>query len=182
MQHDVAVSPELLQLSCMFDISDLGRRRKKSRPGPLGSLCFRLLHLRDAIRHDELKDRATIYETAVEIDRDLMAWAEHLPAHTTVDASADSLHEAFFQGKRHIYSNLLVAQAWNNWRTLRIVVNRIVLENEVQSEAAGTTHKSPVISVIRQLSTDICTSAASFAGSPRKWCPSMFFVCRVGRS
>ncbi|OIW22581.1 hypothetical protein CONLIGDRAFT_215731 [Coniochaeta ligniaria NRRL 30616] len=168
MQHDVPLSPALLQLSHMFDISILGQRRKESRPGPLGYMCFRLLHLRDAIRRDGLRDKQTICATLAEIDRDLMAWAACHPTCMTLDAPVGSSDEIYFQGKRHVYSNLLTAQAWNNWRTLRIVANQMMIQTEACSDLSDITGASSSASpIIRQLSDDICISAASFAGSPR---------------
>ncbi len=171
MQHDVPISPAVLQLSRMFDISNMGKRRKEFRPAPLGSLCFQVLHLRDAIRSGGLKDKQAICKTAVEIDRDLMAWAASLPTHATADAPVGSPDETYFQGKTHGYSDLLIAQAWNNWRTLRIIVKQMIIQNEACSDSFDITHaSSSAPPMIRQLSDDICISAASFAGSPRKSC------------
>jgi hypothetical protein len=160
----------------MFDISTLGKSRRESRPGPLGSLCFRLLRLRDAIRHDELKDRQTIRESAAEIDHDLVTWAGSLPTYAAVDVPAGGADETYFQGKCHVYSNLQVAQAWNNWRTLRIVVNQMIIRHEACPDPVDITYTSSSIPIIRQLSNDICMSAASFAGSPRKWCRSYLYA------
>lgn len=178
MQHDVPLSPALLQLSHMFDISILGQRRKESRPGPLGYMCFRLLHLRDAIRRDGLKDKQTMCATLAEIDRDLMAWAACHPTCMTLDAPVGSSDEIYFQGKRHVYSNLLTAQAWNNWRTLRIVANQMMIQTEACSDLGDITGAPPsAFPIIRQLSDDICISAASFAGSPRKrYCPFIYVL------
>lgn len=170
MQHDVPVSPALLQITHMFDTSDLGRRRKERRPGPMGTWCFRLLQLRDAIRSNDVKDGQTICETAAEIDRELTAWSASLPTYATIDVPVGVSDDEFFQGKRHVYNNLVIAQAWNNWRTMRIVANQMIVQSEACSGASGVSHASPSpLAIIREMSDEICTSAPSFAGVPRKW-------------
>lgn len=181
MQHDVPVSPALLQITHMFDNSDLGRRRKERRPGPMGTWCFRLLQLRDAIRSNEVKDGQTICETATEIDCDLTAWSASLQTYAIVDAPVGASDEEFFHGKRHVYSNLVIAQAWNNWRTLRIVANQMIIQSEACSGASGASHASPSpLAIIREMSDDICTSAPSFAGVPRKWLAHFPMARRMG--
>lgn len=168
MQHDVPVSPALLQITHMFDTSDLGRRRKERRPGPMGTWCFRLLQLRDAIRSNDVKDGQTICETAAEIDRELTAWSASLPTYATIDVPVGVSDDEFFQGKRHVYNNLVIAQAWNNWRTMRIVANQMIVQSEACSGASGVSHASPSpLAIIREMSDEICTSAPSFAGVPR---------------
>lgn len=182
----------------MFDASEMGRRRKESRPGPLRSFVFRLVNLRDAIRCQELTDRRLIHQTAAEIDRDLVAWAAYLPTYATVDVPADGSPGAYFRGKQHIYGNLTVAQSWNNLRTMRIVINRMMITqsedcsdrvDRVSGSSALSTIKqlsqdicmSAALSTIKELSEDICMSAATFAGSPREYLAPSFCVCVFAR-
>ena len=148
----------------------MGERRKKIQPGPIGDMCFRLLDLRAAIKSGDITDPKAIREAAIEMDGDLEAWRATLQpswSYATVDAG-DALASTYFEGKCHIYSSLWTAQVWNNWRTLRILVNRIFLQNEIRSGAPDSTHESTALSLIHQLSTEICISVSSFIGSPRK--------------
>lgn len=154
MQYDVAVPQALLQISHSFGTS------------AMGDMCFRLLNLRAAIKCGDITDPNAIREVAIKMDADLKtlqpSWS-----YVTVDAS-DTPAGTYFEGKRHIYSNLLTAQAWNSWRTLRIMVNRIIHQNEIRSVAPDSAHKSTALSHIHQFSTEICISAPNFIGSPRK--------------
>jgi hypothetical protein len=169
MQQDVAAPQALLQISHNFKTSAMGKRRKKTQPGSIGDMCFRLLDLRAAIKSD-ITDPKAVREAAMEMDADLEAWRAALQpswSYATVDAG-DAPAGIYFEGKYHIYGNPWTARVWNNWRTLRILVNRIILQNEIRSGTPDSAHESAALSLIHQLSTEICISAPSFIGSPRK--------------
>ncbi|KAB5522151.1 hypothetical protein GE09DRAFT_1155251 [Coniochaeta sp. 2T2.1] len=166
VQHDLPLSAELVQLSETFDNSNMGKRRMEYRPAPLWSIVCRLLHLRDIIRSGEVEDRRAVCETARGIDRDLVEWSATLPGYTTVEAPADGGDGICFQGKRHVYSGLSIAQAWNNWRTLRIVVNQLMMRHGEAGNISGALERSAAEEVARSLAADICASAGSFEGSP----------------
>jgi hypothetical protein len=134
---------------------------------------FRLLKIRDAARHEQPIDSNATYQIAAGIDRDLVAWAAHLPTYTTVDAPPTNSAGTYFRGKQHVYDSLGLAQSWNNWRTLRIVVKRMMLDHGLRAARLdGASRVSPWL--IRRLSVDVCISAASFSASPRKHLPPQF--------
>jgi hypothetical protein len=122
-------------------------------------MCFRLLYLRLAIKSGEITDQEAICKAAIEMDRNLEAWRASLKpswSYTTVDAG-NVPASTYFDGKRHIYSNLWTAQLWNNWRALRILVNQIILQNKLGSNASNTAQKSNSLSLIYQLSTEFAS-------------------------
>src|ERR1700726_3460350 len=134
MQREVAAPQALLQISHNFKTSAMG---KKTQPGPIGDMCFRLLDLRAAIKSDDITDLNVVREAAIETDADLEAWRAALKpswSYATVNAG-NTPSGTYFRGKYHIYDNPWTAQVWNNWRTLRILINRIILQNEIRSGA-----------------------------------------------
>ena len=140
--------------------------RERAQPGPLGSNTLRLLDLREAIRDRDIKDPKKICETALEIDRDLESWTSTLSpdwGYTTANAT-ESPSSDYYDGKLHVYRSHWVAQIWINWRVHRILANQIILQNDTRNSA----HHSGRISLIQNLSTDICISASTLIGSPRR--------------
>ncbi|KAF2191228.1 hypothetical protein K469DRAFT_720220 [Zopfia rhizophila CBS 207.26] len=170
VQQDIPVPPALVQMNDTYKTSNTGERRSKICPGSIADMSFQLLNLRAAIKRGELTDSKTIRDAATEIDRDLDAWRADIPpsywSYAAIDAS-NAPAGTNFNGKCHVYGNLWSAQVWNNWRAVRIVTNQIILQNEVRSSASQSARQSKVISLIRQLSTDICISTPSFTGSSR---------------
>ncbi|KAB5522947.1 hypothetical protein GE09DRAFT_1154699 [Coniochaeta sp. 2T2.1] len=166
VQHDLPLPTKLVQLSETFDNSNMGRQRKEYRPAPLWSIVCQVLRIRVIIRSGELADRRKVWETAGAIDHDLVDWSAALPGYTTVDAPADGRGGICFQGKRHVYSDLSIAQAWNNWRTLRIIVSQMVMRHGDAETISGALEGSAAEEVVRSLSTDICASSPCFEGSP----------------
>jgi hypothetical protein len=165
-----AVPDAVMEIHQEVRPSAAGGGPKKIRSGALGDMCFRLLHLRSAIKSGEITDQEAICSAAIEMDRDLEAWRASLESnwsYTTVDAG-DVSAGTYFDGKRHIYSNLWTARLWNNWRALRILLSRLILQNESASDASDSAQKSTSLTLMHQMSTEICISAANFLGSPRK--------------
>jgi hypothetical protein len=170
MQQELPAPQALVQLSHKFETSRMGERRQKIRPGSMGDICFQLLGLRAAIKTSEITDPKTILETATGVDRYLETWRAVLQSscsYATADVG-DVPAGTHVGEKRHIFSSLWTTKSWNNWRTLRILVNQIVLQNEIRLGALDSAHESTSLSLIHQLSTEICISAASFRGSPRR--------------
>ncbi|KAF2095066.1 hypothetical protein NA57DRAFT_44915 [Rhizodiscina lignyota] len=167
MQRDTAAPQAFHQICYDFKTSAMGERRKTIAPVPLGDTCFRLLELRGAIKRGDITDPETIRDAAIAINRDLETWRATVPSswrYTVIDVG-DAPTCTYFEGKSHVYSNPWTAQVWNNWRTLRILVNQIILENcNVLDSADG----SSALSLIRRLSTEICISAPNFMEAPRK--------------
>jgi hypothetical protein len=150
------------------------RKKKSSRnnllPGSIGDMSFRLLNLRAAINENKVEDTVAIREASLELDRELQSWSSSdLPnwKYTEIDAGTDPLGLCF-NGKSHVYRDFRAVEAWNYWRTLRILVNQIILQNETSSIVPDSDLEASSLSIIRQLSIDICVSTASFTDTPRK--------------
>ena len=141
-------------------------------PASISELSYRLVNLRAAFKTGTITDPRIICETAFEIDDDLEAFRAGIPwywEYTTVDAT-DAPTGTFFDGKRHVYPNLWVAEVWNNWRTLRILINQIILQSELRVGMSDQAQRS--LELIHRFCAELCISAASFAHSPRKSSPS----------
>ena len=141
---------------------------RRAKYTPISDMCFRILDLRSAIQNGQIDDQRLINEAASEIDRDLQAWPESLPqtwSYEVVDK--DDRSSTHYEGRRHIYANDWTVQSWNNWRTLRIMANQIIMHNEHHGGASRNRQSSAAIDQIHQMSRDICTSASGFMDSSR---------------
>lgn len=120
-----------------------------------------------------------IVSSACEIDAELEAWAKNYPIecmYKTVMLKERS--DEVFSDHYHIYENLLAATTWNHYRSVRILVNEVIITQleglkkerpyvfelsssdsvftDVRNKAANTT--------ILQLSHDICASVPPLLG------------------
>lgn len=83
--------------------------------------------------------------------------------------AADVNRETSFKGKRHVYSNLWIAQFWNNWRALRILVHGYLIDLGPETNWGGCESEHSVhTAIIREMSEDLCTSAPSIVMTSRK--------------
>jgi hypothetical protein len=177
MQQHTAVPPALVQATYNFENSAMRQRWRRHHVASPGSICeisFRIINLYAAFINGEVTDPQVIRETALEIDSDLQTWKAGVSpswGYTIIDAP-EAAASTCFNGKSHVYPNLWIGEVWNNWRALRIWINQIIVRNEVLSSVPGDVQKSTALSVIRQLSTDLCISTSSFMGTPRKF-PSL---------
>jgi hypothetical protein len=119
-----------------------------------------------------------VREAARAIEADLVSWREGAPRgwrFVTVQADESPLTaqdgETGLGGKRHVYPNLWIAEAWNNWRALRLVLNQIIARNEARAGAPDEVSKAAAEEVVRGMSADLCVSVANFAGTPRRFPP-----------
>jgi hypothetical protein len=138
-------------------------------------ISVRMVNLRAAFRSDESIDSQFVHEKALELDRDLQVWKAGVPLgwiYTTIRAPNATVGRCF-SGKSHMYPTLQIADGWNYWRTLRILVNQIIVQNVARLTPPDTNQRSIAISIIRQLSSDICISTASYVNTPRTfiWLP-----------
>ncbi|KAH8899899.1 hypothetical protein GQ53DRAFT_835917 [Thozetella sp. PMI_491] len=152
LQHDLVIPGVVIDLNHHVEASGMGE------------MCIRLARLRAEMKTGKAT-RQAIRDAAVEMNYDLEAWkADRSSDWQYVVADVDERAPGtYFQGKRHIYSNPWTARRWNNWRTLRLLVNRIILDNCLPSDP----YESGASSVIRLMSTDICISGPCFMDSPR---------------
>ncbi|KIX07330.1 uncharacterized protein Z518_01983 [Rhinocladiella mackenziei CBS 650.93] len=176
MQQHNAVPPALVQTTYDFQTSAIRQQwqhRRVASPGSICEISFRMVNLRAAFKNGEVTDPQVIRKTALEIDGDLEVWRAGVPPnwrYTTIDAPGAGV-DTCFDGKSHVYPTPWIADAWNNWRILRILVNQIIVQNEVRSSVPENAQKSIALSIIRQSSADICISTSSFIGTPRKFPP-----------
>ena len=166
------VPPGLVRSTYNFETSGIRqqwKRRNIASPASICALSFRIVNLRAAFKTGEMTDPQLIRETALEIDSDLEIWKAGVPHSwryaTVEDPNSDPI--TCFEGKRHIYPNLWIADAWNNWRSLRILVNQIILQNELRTDMSAIAERA--IETIRHFSTELCISISSFKDSPRKY-------------
>lgn len=173
MQQSIAVPPALVQMTYNFKTSGIRQQwqqRNIANPNSIWEISFRIVNLRAAFKNGEVTDPRVIRETALDIDAELETWKASAPPnwrYATNNATEASVGTCF-DGKRHVYPNLGIAEGWNNWRTLRIFVNQIIMQNELRSSMPDNVQKFIALVIIHQLSTDLCISASSFTGSPRR--------------
>ncbi|KAL2816473.1 hypothetical protein BJX63DRAFT_441558 [Aspergillus granulosus] len=169
MTQKLPVPPAIVSTTYDFETSTLRQLWKASgyaTPGSISEICFRLVNLRALIAHDGLVDPIFIREHAFAIDADLEEWkasAQIRWAYETI--SAPNTSRSAFMEKHHHYANLWVATAWLNYRLLRILVNKLIIENELKLEYADEI-LSRAREIVKHLSTEICISVGSFDGTP----------------
>ncbi|KAH8680288.1 hypothetical protein BGZ61DRAFT_456511 [Ilyonectria robusta] len=171
-QQHMPVPQALVQATRDFQTSIIRQQWQRSNVASRGSVCqisFRIVNLGAVFANGEITDLDVIRDMALEIDRDLEAWREGAPsgwAYARIDAS-EAAPGTFFDTHIHVYPSLWIAEAWNNWRALRIVVNKIIHQCEACSDAPRDARQSAPLSIIQELSTDMCISISSFMGTPR---------------
>ncbi|KAK4672141.1 hypothetical protein QC763_100360 [Podospora pseudopauciseta] len=157
MKQRVAVPPALVTATYNFQSSGIREQlhqRETRNPASICEISFRVVNLRAAVKHGALSQEA-ILQSALDIDADLKTWREGLPFSWEYCTSDDSTG---FNGKRHQYGSLSMAKVWNNWRTLCILVGRIVVQNKV----CAVERKATTLRWIHELMADVCISASSF--------------------
>ena len=107
------------------------------------------------------------------MDEDLEAWSRSLsPVWYYTDVAVEDTVQTqplALKYQRHEYPNLWIADIWNNWRALRILVCRYALREDGFGTARCHADKVKAHSQIQQYSRDICKSVPSFIGSSRKY-------------
>ncbi|KEF56874.1 uncharacterized protein A1O9_07064 [Exophiala aquamarina CBS 119918] len=167
MQRHIPVPKTLMQMWDTFYTSKTRKwwqRRNLATSNSICEISFRLVNLRAALRNGKIAGAQTIIDTAIAIDEDLVTWRTTMPLewnYTTVDAPDN------FGGTAHTYPNLWVAEAWKNWRILRILVNQTIYENGGGSSQPSDESISKAPSVIRESSWELCICCSNFMGTPR---------------
>ncbi|KAK1636083.1 hypothetical protein BDP81DRAFT_429010 [Colletotrichum phormii] len=184
MHRGVPVPPALVEITMQFEASRQGTEYNSLPPGSLAVLGFRLVNLSAAMNAQQITDADAICRIAVDIDSDLNAWASRSSQSDRKfhEAEADAPErENSFNGRRHVYNSVWGAQVWNNWRSLSIVTNRIVLDHvdkqNFDDGALKERMRFESISIIQRLSMDICISTSSLSGTPRA--PSMIWPLHI---
>jgi hypothetical protein len=169
MQHDIAAPETVMRMSPKFQIPTEEERRRRVHSNPVVEMYARTLHLRSAIKCGQVTDKKTILEAATGLDSELEAWRENLGSswNYAVVQADDAIVDVCFNGLCHVYSNLWIAHIWNNWRSLRILVNETIVETDHGSEMPSAQVAASIL-LIQELSTEICISVGNFLGTPRK--------------
>ena len=169
MYRGTEVPTALVQTTCDFAFTrQQWQYRKIASPGSLCEISFQVVNLYASIRKTNSKGPKAFLERASNIDADLRAWAKGLPLSwrfIIFDTPSDD--EQWPHGRRHLYTNLWIAEAWNSWRVLRILSNQVVRQIEQHLDDSSTWGEPISTSVVRQCSIEICISTASLKGSPR---------------
>lgn len=145
------------------------RHRKIASPGSISELGIRLVNLRALIRDGQPNMAAVAI--AQDIDSDLrtiqVAVTRDWQYTTTSAPPSSSPGSPLFEGKRHNYNVLWLAEIWNHWRMLRIAVNQILAQPRPWCEE-GKEERDSALSSIRAMSEELCISVSSFDHNPRK--------------
>lgn len=170
MQQRIAVPPALVKTAYNFQASAIRQHWQRHNVSSQASICeisFRIVNFVSAVKGGQATDPEAIRSIASEIDADLRAWRAALPPKWRYDTvgTPEAAIGTCFDRKRHVYPSLWIAEAWNGWRVLRILINQILLQN---GKCSNIPDGQKPFTLIRQLSTDICISASSFAGTPRE--------------
>jgi len=175
MQQNSGVPRALAQAARSFQTSSTRQRWRKSNiatPSSIFEISFRIVNLRAAmLRGDAGLDRKAARETAMDIDRELQAWSAALPQEWNYQVEIlDGPLDGGFGGIRHVYPSLWNAEVWNNWRLVRVLVSRILLDTSTESHGEPSLEPSvaSIVSRIRQYSEDICVSTNALIDTPRK--------------
>ncbi|KAL4778681.1 hypothetical protein BJX76DRAFT_352423 [Aspergillus varians] len=115
-----------------------------------------------------LDEAEAIISEARHIDDQFVAWTCSLPKHWEPMPATffpQSVRDAgAYQGRCDCYTDIWIAETWNNYRTFRLTIQNIIFrclclspgrENEIESTTA----------TIRALATDICASVPFYLGS-----------------
>ncbi|OAQ89772.1 fungal specific transcription factor domain-containing protein [Purpureocillium lilacinum] len=174
MQQNSGVPRALAQAARSFQTSSTRQRWRKSNiatPSSIFEISFRIVNLRAAmLRGDAGLDRKAARETAMDIDRELQAWSAALPQEWNYQIEIlDGPLDGGFGGIRHVYPSLWNAEVWNNWRLVRVLVSRILLDTSTESHGEPSLEPSvaSIVSRIRQYSEDICVSTNALIDTPR---------------
>jgi hypothetical protein len=136
----------------------------------MSEICLRVVNLRAAVKNNAITSPERILSSAFELDDDLDAWRDGLPAEWTFTAVATGAEREStnFHFETHTYMNNFVADAWNNWRALKILVSLIMLEHDESSAQLEPTISAKFISTIQARSVDICNSMSFFKDRSRE--------------
>lgn len=171
-QQGIAVPPALVQTAYEFDRSPLRpnwRYRNVVSPGSMAEITFRLVNLQAAISSRQILEPQPIVEAALKIEEDLDTWRAGISSdwrYTIVDAPP-AAEDACYGRKVHVYSSLWVAEIWNNWRALRMLVNQLIVQYGTCSSATEGAQGSKAVLNIREMSVDLCVSVFTFTSTPR---------------
>ncbi|KAF2727725.1 hypothetical protein EJ04DRAFT_581818 [Polyplosphaeria fusca] len=161
VQQDLPPPKAFLAVTEAFNASPMGQRRRSRLPTPIGDMCFHILALRAAIKDGTITGSTAICNEAKRIDRDLQTWRSSLPRdweYHVVQGAAGATW--CFRGEYHVYENAWVAQVWNNWRAMRILLQQLIIS--YSDAGALNLETSDAVDLVRKLSSEICHTTCTF--------------------
>lgn len=99
-------------------------RTRDSRP-------LRIVDFYGAFYSGGMHDVQVVCDTASQIDADLTAWRQRLPSSWIFDtvSTTTEMDRPGLGARFHRHPSRWVAEAWNDWRVLRILIHQIILDN-----------------------------------------------------
>ena len=145
----------------------------------LSGIIVRFCNLRGSM--DSMRDyrhSADIVLSALDIDAELESWAADCPdmyMYETVTLQTRS--ESVFSDNYHVYCNIWIATVWNHYRSIRILLNELVIEQlghlkqcsealpDFRGEHPSMFYERQIVvcrSSLLQLTQEICASVPFF--------------------
>lgn len=165
------------------------RQRKGACPGSICEISFRLINLLAIISNENNADSTSnvdlngICSVALDIDNDLEDWKASVSSHWSYDVAdrmsdvdtTDPLDDP--EERRHLYPSHWVAEAWNNWRALRIATNQVIfkaINDQCHNLSSSSGQRDKSVSAVRlnaidnihRFSTEICIAAKDLVETP----------------
>lgn len=172
MQQNMAVPPALIDLTRSFEASTMRhnlRRRKLASAGSISEVSFRVVNLRAACRSGEIGDPKMIRDMSLAIDHDLLSWRTSVPTEWDyIESTPSDRSSTTYEGLCHTYPTIWIAEILNNWRTLRIIVNQMIMNNAEQLSGGHEPYEASALAAIKELSKELCASVPGFSDTPRK--------------
>jgi hypothetical protein len=121
----------------------------------------------------DFSNSAAIVSAALQIDSDLAAWATECPLHYVYNTiTMKERSESVFADYYHVYPNIWIATTWNHYRSIRMLVNELILEHLSHLNQNQFVYQDPgqdfsilyenrmlfSKSVLVQMTQDICAS------------------------
>lgn len=144
----------------------------------------RLSNLRADINSGTISKPADVLSAAYSIEGELVAWLAGLPpTFSYYTVSSDLLESTFkekcrgilpYNNKYHVYRTFWVCNAWNQYRTARILTNEIILgylkgifnaKSEGSMASNFQTQLDTIRNTIRELAIEICSSVPYHFGA-----------------
>ncbi|GAD98864.1 C6 finger domain protein, putative [Paecilomyces variotii No. 5] len=150
----------------------------------LTDIVAKLCNLRADIASKSITKNSEIFSAACSIECELSAWVNSLPSTWAYSTTQDTreYHKVKnewndlypYNGRYHVYGDLWMCNAWNNYRAARILVNEIILARlrlmhsqptAVSSSSEFGVQCANIRSTLRQLAADVCYSIPYACGN-----------------
>lgn len=170
LQNKIPMPADLIELWAFSTNFSGGHTPRKL----FSDIMIRFIDLNVAVQNRSLSNTDAIIASAAQIDSELLNLQTNIPPmwqYQTIFTDADP--DLVFEGFYHVYSDLWVAQMWNNFRILRMVLNEVIREQLIKGYSSNPLlFTAPEYAVQLQVSTDaiillaskICATVPQHAG------------------